>query len=106
VLFGHLLRAVYALLWQVQPAFLTEASQPSAVQLHSFMDPKSKSWPLGRLQNKDEAWEDFWKRYVWKAEATRIVAIVLTVVSAAFFAFGVYQVLRAANSVAVYSLPY
>ena len=83
-----------------------EASQPSAAQLHLFMNPRSKNWPIGRVQKADETLQDFWKRYAWKAEAARIAAIVLTVFSAVFFAFGTYQVLRAANGITGYWLPY
>jgi hypothetical protein len=83
-----------------------EASQPSAAQLHQFMNPKSKDWPIGRVQKPDETPQEFWRRFSWKAGAARIGAIVLTVGSAAFFGWGAYQVLQAANSATGYWLPY
>jgi hypothetical protein len=83
-----------------------EASQPSAAQLHLFMNPRSRSWPIARLQKEDETPEAFRKRFSWKADAARICAIALTVGSAVFFGWGAYQVVRVANGATGYWLPY
>ncbi len=36
-----------------------EASQPSAAQLHEFMSPRSKDWPIGRVQKPEETPQEF-----------------------------------------------
>jgi hypothetical protein len=83
-----------------------EASQPSAAQLHLFMDPRSKDWPIARVQKQDETPEAFRKRFSWKADAFRSGAIALTVGSAAFFGWGAYQVIQAASVSTGYWLQY
>jgi len=72
-----------------------EGAIPSSELLHNFLAPHSTKWPLARLQKIDETPEDFSKRFVWKIDACRAVAICLGIGSAAFFALGVIMVMRA-----------
>jgi hypothetical protein len=61
-----------------------QTSLPSPEALHNFMDPKMKTWPVADAT------------YSRKVDVSRKVAISFAFVSAAFFLYGVYRVLRAA----------
>jgi hypothetical protein len=71
-----------------------EGAIPSSELLHNFLAPDSARWPLARLQKTGETPEDFSKRFAWKIDAWRTVAISLGIGSAAFFALGVILVMR------------
>jgi len=71
-----------------------EAALPSAESLHTFLDPTSGTWPLGRFQLPEETPIQFYHRFSWKVQATRSFAVALVVGSAVFFMYGVYRVLR------------
>ncbi|HEX2655608.1 MAG TPA: hypothetical protein VHN11_18425 [Xanthobacteraceae bacterium] len=74
----------------------SELRYPSAEALHNFLQPTTASWPIAQSQQLNESPIDFYKRFAWKINATRRLAIVLTSGSGLFFVYGVYCVLRAA----------
>jgi hypothetical protein len=73
----------------------SEVGLPSPEMLHNFLAPTSTSWPIARAQKAGEAPEAFGKRFGWRADAFRTAAICACLISAFFFAYGVFRVLRA-----------
>lgn len=71
-----------------------ETTLPSAEALNNFLDPKNKNWPIARFQHESESGLSFVKRHAWKVSAARTAAIVLCLLSALAFGYGVYDVLR------------
>jgi hypothetical protein len=69
----------------------------SAETLHNFTSPSSTKWPGAKFQKQDETPIDFSKRYSWKVNFWRKIAIGLALGSGAFFVYGVYRVLSAAS---------
>jgi hypothetical protein len=72
-----------------------EAVLPSPEALNNFLAPAAKSWPVGRFQKTDESPADFIRRFGWKVNGSRFVAIGFAVASAIFFAVGVVFVMEA-----------
>jgi hypothetical protein len=70
---------------------------PGPEALHNFLNPSSRKWPLAQFQRDGETPQQFRKRFAWKADATRWVAIISTITSGAAFGFGVFLILSAAD---------
>jgi hypothetical protein len=71
-----------------------DLSSASAETLHIFLDPKTAAWPAARFQNAGEGQLEFHRRFGWKVNATRRVAIAFATASGVSFIYGVYRVLH------------
>jgi hypothetical protein len=63
-----------------------------------IMSPRATAWPMAKFQREAEAPPDFYKRFTWKINATRRIAIWLAIGSVSLFLYGVYRVVHAALS--------
>ncbi len=68
--------------------------QPSAENLHQFLNPDDGAWPRPRMQEKTEETLVFYKRFGKKMNTSRNFAMGFAWLSASLFCLGAFLVLR------------
>jgi hypothetical protein len=62
-----------------------EGLLPTPHALNNFLPVTAKTWPIPRAQKIDESTKDFQRRFLWKVNWSRRIAIGLGLLSALFF---------------------
>jgi hypothetical protein len=73
----------------------SEAAMPGPEALNNFLSITATGWPEARLQKPGEPLHEFVRRFGWKVNASRMIAIVLGIGSAFLFLLGAALIMRA-----------